>query len=109
MFEDFWYRPIGPCNDGRSTRHRLDHHQTERFGPIDGKEKCRSTAKKVGLLVFANLTDKLDQGILDHRLYDLSKISAIGWVNFRGNLQLSADLLGYRNRPVWPLLGCDAA
>src|SRR5688572_4974682 len=39
VIDDFGYRAGTEGNDGRAAGHGLDHDETERFRPIDGKQQ----------------------------------------------------------------------
>ncbi len=49
--------PQLPGDDRRAAGHRFDHHQAERFGPVDGKQQRRGVAEEVRLLGIADLAD----------------------------------------------------
>ena len=51
----------------RAAGHGLDHHQTERLGPVDGEQQRLRPAEKGGLLGVADLAHELHQGIVQQR------------------------------------------
>src|SRR5271165_743911 len=60
IFQNFGDRPAVECDDRRSTRHRLDHYQSEGLAPRYREEKSRGIAQEFLLLVLADLTNEFD-------------------------------------------------
>src|SRR6185312_7740292 len=103
------HRAAAPGDDRRPLTHRLDHHEAERFGPVDGEQKRRGVAEKLSLFMVANLTDELDQRMIELRANHVLEIFLVGRIDLRGDLQWEPDLFRNFDRPIWALLGRDAA
>jgi len=77
------------CDYRRATRHGLNHHQTERFGPIDGKKQCVGIAQK---LAFAGIVDLATDYVGQLWLQDVS--SWAGLEILPGDLKVNKTRFG---------------
>src|SRR6185437_2535687 len=101
--------PEVESNHRRAARHRFDHHQTERLGPVDRRHERVRTAEKFGFLVIADLADIFDVRRLDQRADALLIIFGVDAVDLGGDLERDAAFARDMNRPVDRLFGRDAA
>src|SRR5690606_5271406 len=60
VLDDFRHRPAGPRDHRRAAGHGLDHGETERLRPVDGKEQRPGVAEKSRLVGIADLAEILD-------------------------------------------------
>ena len=110
VIDDFGHRAAVVGNNRRSASHRLDHHEPERFRPVDRDQKSDRTAEKFRLLAVADLADELDERIaLDHRPDQFVIIILVGAVDLGGDLQGNAASCCDLDRAVDALLGRDAS
>lgn len=96
----------GPAVEGenrRATGHGLDHDETERFRPVDGKQKSFRIAEKFRFLAFADLADEL-RIAAEQRLDFPGEIFGVDRIDFRRQLELHAGGARDADRQVRPLL-----
>src|SRR5690606_12387706 len=62
------HRAAVPGDHRRAAGHRLDHHQAERFRPVDREQQRHRVAEEARLLRVADLADELHQRIVEQRL-----------------------------------------
>src|SRR3546814_8324921 len=96
-------------DDGRATRHGLDHHQAEGFRPVDRNNQRNGAAQELRLLSIADLADILDSGSIEQRPNRFLEIFLIRAVDFRGDLQWNDGTLRKTDRPTDRLLGRNPA
>lgn len=87
ILDDLDNRAAPECDHGRATCQCLDHHEAERFRPVDGKHQCAGAAEERLLLGLGDLADELDVGLREQRLDVMRVIGAILWVELRGDSQ----------------------
>src|SRR4051794_22919105 len=58
--DDLWDRPPTQRNYRGTCCHRLDHHQTERLGPVTGKQRRCTGSVECRLGRFLQLTDECE-------------------------------------------------
>ena len=110
VLDDLRRRAAAEGHHRRAAGHGLDHHQAERFGPVDGEQQGLGPAQEGGLLMVTDLADEFDQRIgVDHRLDDGLPIDPIGRVDLGRDLQRLVESGGDVDGAVRPLLGRDAA
>ena len=98
-----------PGDHRRAAGHGLDHHQAERFRPVDREQQRLGVAEKCRFLAVTDLAHELDQGMVQQRLDDLVEVCRIHGVNLGGDLQRQARALGDRDGTVRAFLGRDPA
>src|SRR5512140_2576339 len=92
MLDHLSHRAAVPCDDGRPTRHRLDHHQSEGLGPVDREEQRTRASEKLALRPIVDLSYELDmRGLRQKRLHLRVKIHRIGIVHLRADAQRHPD------------------
>jgi hypothetical protein len=95
-----------PGDNGGAARHSLDHGQSERFGPVDGKQEGRSIFEEIRLVGLADLTDIAHVAMAAHQGLDLiAPVVAIDPVDLGGDAQLPAGPQRDLDSPVCSLLG----
>src|SRR5882757_1898723 len=109
MLDDLRYRATAISNHRRAARHRLDHHQAERLGPVDRNQQGDRAAEELRLIGVADLADIFDVGRGHHRADFFIVIIAVGPVDLGGDLERDAALFGNPDRAVDALLRCDAS
>ena len=76
VLDDLPNGPAAPRNDRRAAGHGFDHHEAKRFGPIDRKKERDRLPKERRLFCVTDLPNELDQGIVQQRLYVITKVVA---------------------------------
>ena len=87
MVENFGNRTVSERDQRGSAGHRLDQDQSERLGPVDGKEQCEGIAEKFVLLLLSNLADVFNQGVVKKGFDVFPEIFPIGRIDFGGDAQ----------------------
>src|SRR5439155_3635874 len=87
VFEDFLDRTAAKCDDRCAACERFDHDEAEGLGPVDRKEQRPGSAKKAVLIGLSNLTDVVDQRVVEKRPYLLLEIFGVGAVDLGSDLQ----------------------
>ena len=90
MGHDLGDRTAPECDDGRSTRHCLDHDQAEWLRPVDRKQHSLRLAEERLLGRAADLTDKLDlrPSLRQERGDHLLEITLVLGIDLGGDLEL---------------------
>src|SRR5882757_11529085 len=109
MLDDLRYRATAIGNHRRAARHRLDHHQAERLGPVDRHEQRPRPAQEFGLVRIADLADVLDARKSQQRTNLPLEIVAVDTVHLGRDLERQVATHGDADRPVDRLLRRDAA
>jgi len=87
LFDDLGDGTQWICNDRKAACYGFDEHDTERFGPVNGKQQGGGISQKFVLLGIANLADELDEFVTQHG-FDVSfEIIAVTLVNLGGDFQ----------------------
>src|SRR5882757_4479959 len=55
LVDDFRNGTMTESKDGSAARHRLDHHQAERLGPVDREQERQRIAQELGLAALIDL------------------------------------------------------
>ena len=87
MIDDFVHRAASKRHDRGAARERLDHHEAERFRPVDRKKKGLRMAEKLVLAVLSDLSDEFKERIVEQRLNLPGKIRRVGRIDFRRDSQ----------------------
>src|SRR5215468_7279894 len=75
------------CNDRKAACDGFDEHDTERFGPVNGKQEGGGISQKFVLLGIADLADELDEFVVKHG-FDMSfEVIAVTLIHFGGDFQ----------------------
>src|SRR5437899_7774839 len=77
-------------NNRRAIGHRLDHHQAERFGPVDRKQQSSGASKKSLLGAIVDFPDEPDLLSIDLGLNALFEVGHFAPRHFCGNLKRHA-------------------
>ena len=110
VVDDLGDRAAVEGDDGRSARHRLDHHEPERLRPVDRHQQADRAAQELRFLAVADLADVVDERIvLDHRPDQLVIIVLVGAIDLGGDLQRDAASRRDLDRAVDAFLRRDAA
>src|SRR5581483_2736568 len=103
--DDLAHRSAIPCDHRRAGGHRLDHHQPERLGPVDGKQQGPRAAEQVALGAVVDLTDELDVlGAREQRLDLAMEVCSIGRIDLCRDAQRQTRARGDAQRPIDALL-----
>src|SRR5262245_37903245 len=73
--------------------HRLDHHESERFGPIDCDQQRHRTAQEFGLFLVTDLADVFNQRSIQKWLDDMFVVVPIGIIDLGRDFQRYAASL----------------
>ena len=87
LVDDFRNRAATKPEHRRAARHRFDHHEPERFGPIDRKQQSQRVAEEFDLVAIVDLADEFHAGPIQQRRDRLAEIGFVSLVDFRGDLQ----------------------
>ncbi|OIQ63792.1 hypothetical protein GALL_546660 [mine drainage metagenome] len=110
MIDNLRHRTGRKRNRGGAAGHRLDHHQAERFRPVDRENQRVRTGQEIRLLRVIDLADEFDVRVaLDQRLDLGVVVFLVGVIDLGGDLQLHAGLHGDLDRPIDALFRRDAA
>ena len=109
LVDDLGHRAVAEGEHGRAARHRLDHHQTERLGPVDGEQQAARLAQEARLAALVDLADELDAGLSQQRLDLGLEVLLVDAIDLGRDLQRNADGARDADGPVDALLGRDAA
>src|SRR5688572_21372139 len=90
-------------------RERLDHHQTEGFGPIDREQQRGCTSKKCPLLFFGDLAAVVDERVSQQRMDVLLEVPLVRRVYFGRDLERTTTGLRDVDRAIDTLLRRDTA
>ena len=88
----------------RAASHCLDHHQTERLRPIDGKQQRSRLSQEAAFLILADLAQELDVCFREQRLQLAFVEVTILVVYLRGDFERQAQPAGDLHGTVDPLL-----
>ena len=81
------HRAAPKGDHGCPARHGLDHDETERFGPIDGKEERGGASEELALSRVVDFAHELHLFAVNERLKPLFKITGFLTRNFCGHAQ----------------------
>ena len=90
MQQDLGNRAARIRNHRSAACHRLDHHQSERFGPIDREQHRNRIPQKFGLLGLPNFSHEFDQRMVQKRFDLFLEIIPIRAIDLGSDLQLLA-------------------
>jgi hypothetical protein len=110
VFKNFRYGTAGAGEDRCAASQRLDHDESERFGPIDWEHETQSSAQEFGFFLVRNLSNILDEATihmgLDHAIIPVPAFPSLDFGRYlEGNARLSSDLHG----PLRAFFGTDAS
>src|SRR5262249_28193694 len=108
VLQNLRHRPAPERDHRRTAGHRLDHHQPERLGPIDGKEEGVGAAEKGFLLPVVHLGDKLYLMAIDVRFDSFLVIASLGTRDLGGDAERSSARAGDLDRRLRTLFRGDA-
>ena len=91
LVDDFRNGTLAESKDGCAARHRLDHHQAERLGPIDREQERVRLAQEFGLAALIDLADELDPRIAQQRYDRFVEVGFVDLVDFGSDLQGNAQ------------------
>ena len=106
--DDLGHRAAGRRDHGRAAGHGLDHDETEGLRPVDGEEQRPRAPEKRCLVGLADLTDELDQWIVEQRHHHALEVLPVDGVHLGRDLQRHAGPPRDLDRHVRLLLGRDA-
>jgi len=109
FLDNFWHGTAPERDDRRSGRHRFDLNQAEGFRPIDREQQGRGLTEERPLVGLADLADKLDQRVLQHRQDLTLEIGAIGRIDLGCDLQRHAGAQRDFDGAIGTFLSRDAA
>src|SRR4029078_7983482 len=90
-------RAGGKGNNRSAARHGFDHHETERFRPIDGEKQCRCIGKETLFCCVVNLANQLYLLAIDKRRQLLLEVRLIAPSQFSGNTKRHSGRAGNPN------------
>ena len=102
--EDLGHRSVAERDDGRARGQRLDHHQAERFRPVDREQRGRGAREELGLLGLADLADELDVRRRAEQRRRCSVVVHVERVDLGRDLAAVARPAGHLDGPVGPFL-----
>src|SRR4029453_14943871 len=91
MVNNFRYGSRPESNNRRATGHRLNHHQAERFRPIDRKQERSGASKKTLLVFVVDFPQKPDMLSVNLWLNTLSEVGRFAPRYLCSNLKGHAD------------------
>src|SRR6516165_731079 len=106
--DDFGNRSAVPGDDRSSTCHGFDHDQSEGFRPAYREYQCQRVGEKLRLVLRADLTNELDQRIIEQRTDDALEINLVGSVHLGSDAQRNACGAREPDGTVGPFLRCNA-
>ena len=108
--ENFGDRASTSRDDGSPAGQGLDHHQTERLGPIDREEQRRGSPEQLCFGSVADLAEKLNVGHGLEKRADLRlEVCPVSGIDLRRDTQRKSCIARHSHRRVDALLGGDSA
>jgi hypothetical protein len=104
VVDHFRHRAAAEGHHRRAARQRLDHHQPEGLGPVDGKEEGAGVPEERRLPRLVDLADELDERMGEQAADVALEVVAIGGVDLGGDLQRPAARRGDGDGAVDALL-----
>ena len=101
FINDFGNRTVAEGKNRGAACHRLDHDQTERLRPVDGKQQGARLTQKAGLATLIDLADELNAWFRQHRLYLSLEVLHVHAIYLRRNLQRKADSARNADRAIY--------
>ena len=103
VFDNLAHASLVPGYDRYPACHRLDHHETERFGPIDRKDQG-DCAREEGLLLCIGQAADVPDAIIQPGPHDRVEVGRIPRIYRTRQLQWQSSRLREFYRPIRPLL-----
>src|SRR5258708_12643523 len=108
VINNFRYRTRPERDNRRAARHRFDHDQTERFGPVDRKQQSRSIRQKLLLGSIIYFTSQPDLVAIDLRFKPFLEVTPLTTRYFRRDAKRHSCGTRNANGDFRPLFGGDS-
>jgi hypothetical protein len=105
VLDDFRDRAAAERDDRRAAGHRLDHHPTEGFGPVDREDQRGSIAQERRFVFVAQLANELDAVAVHQRLDAFAEILVAVARHLGGDAQRQAAAAASRMAASGPFSG----
>ena len=109
ILDDFRNRAVAEGEHRRSARHRFDHDQAERLGPVDREQESLRFAEEFALRTLVDLSHEFDARLVEQRRHGLPEIGFIDLVHLCGDFQGHAEGARDRYRALNSFFRRDAA
>src|SRR5258708_38145069 len=109
VINNFRYRTRPERDNRRAARHRFDHDQTERFGPVDRKQQSRSIRQKLLLGSIIYFTSQPNLVAIDFRFKPFLEVTPLTTRYFRRDAKRHSCGTRNANGDFRPLFGGESA
>src|SRR5947209_16103087 len=83
IIDDFGHRPFVEGKHGRAARHRFDHREAKRLGPIDREKQPQRIAQECRFLALVDFANELHAWLTQQRFDLRSEVGVVGGIDFR--------------------------